>query len=417
MNRKIIFLLLTIFLDMVGIGILIPVIPQLLGEPTSQYYLLATSQKDLGFILLGLLVASYPVALFFASPVLGALSDKYGRKPVLVASLAGTAISYFVFVFAIITKDIPLLFISRIIDGATGGNISVAQAALADMTDPKDRSKTFGMMGAAFGLGFILGPFLGGILSSNSILPFFSISTPFFFSGILALFNTISIFYFFEESIKEKFREKKIYFLASFQNVAKAQKFHEVRYLFLVSFLFNTGFSFFTSFFNVYLTNTFHFTPANIGNFFAYFGIWMIITQLLIVRRVSKKFTEIQLLGPAYLVSAVGIMFYLVPNVAWVLLLIVPFVSIPNGIQFANFTSLLTKQTEEKARGEVLGINASVNALGQALPPIFAGFIAAYTASYAPIMLASIIIFCTGLVFIYKVKKPHDLEVLARAKI
>ncbi len=284
MNKKLWFLILTIFLDVVGIGILIPVIPQLLGEPSSPYFLLSPNQAHLGFILLGFLVASYPVAMFFASPVLGALSDKYGRKPVLLLSLLGTSISYFVFAYAIIIKNIPLLFISRIIDGITGGNISVAQAAIADMTDPKERQKVFGIMGAAFGLGFILGPFLGGILSSPAILPFFSASTPFLFSGILALFSVISIWFLFPESIKERYHDRKINFLSSLENIAKANKFHDVRYLFLTSFLFNAGFAFFTSFFNVYLTNKFSFSPADIGNFFAYVGFWMIITQLLVKR-------------------------------------------------------------------------------------------------------------------------------------
>jgi len=404
MSRKLWFLILTIFLDVVGIGILIPVIPQLLGEPSSPYYLLSSPQVNLGFILLGFLVASYPVAMFFASPVLGALSDKYGRKPVLLISILGTSISYFIFAYAIITKNIPLLFISRFVDGITGGNISVAQAAIADMTLPENRAKTFGMMGAAFGLGFIFGPFLGGILSSPSILPFFSASTPFIFSGILALLNVISIKFFFKESIKEKHITRKINFFSSIENIAKAKKFHEIRYLFLVSFLFNAGFAFFTSFFNVYLMNKFDFSPAQIGNFFAYVGIWMIITQLLIVRNISKKFKEIQVLGPAYIASSIGILLYLVPDVAWYLLLIVPLASIPNGIQFANFTALLTKKTDEKVRGEVLGINASVNSLGQALPPLLAGAIAAYTASYVPIVLASFVVLSAGLVFIYKIK-------------
>ncbi len=407
MNKKTGFLLLTIFLDMVGIGILIPVIPQLLGEPTSRYYLLAANQVHLGFILLGLLMASYPVALFFAAPVLGALSDKYGRKPVLVISLLGTALSYIIFAIGIITKNIPILFISRFIDGATGGNISVAQAALADMTLPKDRPKVFGMMGAAFGLGFIFGPFLGGVLSSPSILPFFSAATPFFFSGILALFNTISIYYLFTESIKEKQLGRKIHFFSSVENIMKANKFHDIRYLFLVGFLFNAGFAFFTTFFNVYLTNKFNFSSAQIGNFFAYVGVWIIITQALIVRNLAKKFSESQLLGPAFMMSAFGILLYLVPQVAWGLFFIVPLASIPNGIQFANFSSLLTKKTDENIRGEVLGINSSVSSLGQALPPVFAGLIAAATASYVPVIIASLIVFSAALVFIYKVKRHH----------
>ncbi len=416
MNKKTGFLLLTIFLDMVGIGILIPVIPQLLGEPTSPNYLLGAAQGDLGFILLGLLMASYPLALFFASPVLGALSDKYGRKPVLVLSLLGTAISYFIFAFAIITKNIPMLFISRIIDGATGGNISVAQAALADMTEPKDRPKVFGMMGAAFGLGFIFGPFLGGVLSSPSVLPFFSASTPFIFSGILALFNTISIYYLFAESIKEKQIGNKIHFFSSLENIVKAKKFHDIRYLFLVAFLFNAGFAFFTTFFNVYLTNKFNFSPVNIGNFFAYVGIWIVITQILVVRNIAKKWNETQLLGPSLIASGVGILLYLVPQVSWALLIVVPLASIPNGIQFANFSSLLTKKTDEKIRGEVLGINSSVTSLGQALPPVFAGAIAAVTASYVPVIISAVIVFSAGLVFIYKVKN-HPEQKVERVKI
>ncbi len=408
MNKKLWFLFVTIFIDMLGIGILIPVIPQLLGEPTSMYYLLDPSQAKLGFLLLGLLVASYPIATFFASPVLGAMSDKYGRKPVLVASLFGTSISYFVFAFAIVTRNIPLLFVSRIIDGITGGNISVAQAAIADSTTPENRTKVFGMIGAAFGLGFIFGPFLGGVLSSPSVFSSFSASTPFIFSGILAFLNMLSIQYFFSESIKEKDNERHIDFFASLKNIAKTKKFEQIRMLFLVSFLFNAGFSFFTSFFNVYLTNTFSFSSAQIGNFFAYVGIWIIITQVFVVRKMANKFKEIDLLGPAYIASAIGILLYLLPSVPWQLLIIVPLASIPNGLQQANFSAFLTKRTDEKVRGEVLGINASVNSLGQSLPPLLAGAIAAVTASYVPIVISSLVVLSAGLVFIYKVRNSQS---------
>ncbi len=411
MNRRIWFMFLTIFIDMLGVGVLIPVIPQLLGEPSSAYFLLDPSQTKLGFILLGFLVASYPLATFFASPVLGAMSDKYGRKPVLLASILGTSISYFVFAYAIITKDIPLLFISRIIDGLTGGNISVAQAVIADSTNNENRTKAFGIIGAAFGLGFIFGPFLGGVLSSPSVLPFFNAATPFIFSGILALVNVISIRFFFTESIKDKDHVRKISFLASLKNISNAKKFESVRMLFLVSFLFNSGFAFFTSFFNVYLTNKFDFSPAQIGNFFAYVGIWIIITQVLIVRRISKKYKEIDILGPAFLVSAFGVILYLAPQVAWVLLLVVPIASIPNGIIMANFNALLTKRTDEKVRGEVLGINNSVSSLGQSLPPLLAGAIAAFTAAHVPIIIASTVVGAAGWVFISSVQKK-DRQVI-----
>ncbi len=390
---------------MLGIGILIPVIPQLLGEPSSPYYLLGAGQGDLGFLLLGILMALYPLATFFMAPVLGALSDKYGRKPVLFISILGTAISYFVFAYAILTKNIALLFISRLVDGITGGNISVAQAAIADSAEPQNRAKVFGMIGAAFGFGFIFGPFLGGILSTPTILPFFNASTPFIFAGILSSINAISIYFFFKESIKEKDTERKIDPLSSFKNILKAQKFSkEIRYLFLCSFLFNVGSSFFYSFFNVYLTNKFSFSPAEIGNFFAYVGVWIIITQVVVVRHFAKKYKEVDIIGYAYIFNAIGVLLYLLPSNPWYLLLIVPLASIPNGLQMANFSSFLSKETPEKMRGEVMGVSSSVASLGQSFPPILAGLIAAITASYVPIIFGAIVVFSAGIIFIYKIR-------------
>jgi DHA1 family tetracycline resistance protein-like MFS transporter len=406
MNKNLYFLFFTIFLDMIGIGILIPVVPQLLAEPDSMYYLLSKERADLGLTLLGLLVASYSLALFFASPVLGALSDRHGRKPILVISILGTSLSYFVFAYAILTKNIPLLFLSRMVDGATGGNVSVAQAAIADLTPVEDRARTYGMLGAVFGIGFIFGPVLGGILSSSHILPFFNASTPFIFSGFLALINAILIAFFFRESIKEKIQERKISFLTSIHNIAKAKHFYSVRLLFMVSFLFTSGLAFFTTFFNVYLTQEFNFSPANVGSFFAYIGFWIIFTQIFIVRNMSKRYSEVDVLGPAYVLCGIFILVLLIPSTVWPLILMVPFASIPHGIQHANFISLLTKRTDEKILGEVLGINSSVNSLAQAIPPMFAGVLAAVFSSYVPLVLSGILIILAGILFIFKVKEP-----------
>lgn len=405
MSKNLFFLFFIIFLDTLGIGILIPIVPQLLGEPSSIYYLLSPEKGDLGFILLGLLVASYPLSMFFASPILGALSDKYGRKPILVISILGTSLSYFVFAFAIFTKNIPLLFISRIVDGATGGNISVAQAAIADLTPPEDRTKNYGMMGSVFGLGFIFGPFLSGTLSNPSISSFFNASTPFIFSGFLAFLSAFSMIYFFKESIKEKFKDRKISFFASIQNLAKMQKFTHLRFLFVVSFLFTMGLTFYTSFFNVYLTNEFNFSSVDIGNFFAYVGVWIILTQFFVVRNMPKRFSETDVLGPAYILCGMGILLFLIPDVAWQLFFIVPLAAIPHGIQHANFISLLTKRADENIRGEVLGVQSSISSLGQALPPIFAGALAALFNSYMPIVLSALLIISAGLFFIFKVQK------------
>lgn len=405
------FLFLTIFIDMLGVGILIPILPQLLGVPTSQYFLLDPTKADLGLIYLGLLTASYPLAIFFASPVLGALSDKFGRRPILLISILGTAISYIVFGLAIILKNIPLLFISRIVDGVTGGNIAVAQAAVADTTAEKDRVRVFGVMGAIWGVGFVLGPYVGGKLANPEIVHWFSSSTPFFFAAIISLINVISIYYFFRETNTQLQRVRKIDFFGAIKNIAKARKFKKLRSLFLVSFIFTAGFTFFTSFFNVYVSRKFNFTANDVGNLFGFVGVCIIFTQLVIVPAISRRTTDWKALRYAYFFAAIGLALTLFANTPLALYaLILPF-AIPHGLQSSNYSSLLTRTAEDHERGEVLGINTSVISVAQAIPPLVAGGVAALLAPWAPIVIAAILIFLAGIVFrrTYKTKEENNV--------
>lgn len=383
---------------MLGVGILIPILPQLLGVPTSQYFLLDPSKADLGLIYLGLLTASYPLAIFFASPILGALSDKYGRRPILLISILGTAISYFIFAIAIIYKNIPLLFISRIMDGVTGGNIAVAQAAVADTTAEKDRVRVFGIMGAIWGIGFVLGPFIGGKLTNHELVSWFSSSTPFFFAAIISFINVVSIYYFFRET-NPKLQHRKIDFFGAVKNLAKARSYANLRNLFLVSFIFNAGFTFFTSFFNVYVSRKFNFTANNVGNLFGFVGICIIFTQLVIVPAISRRFADWKTLRYAYFGAAIGLGLTLFANTPLALYaLILPF-AIPNGLQSSNYSSLLTRTARAEDRGEVLGINTSVISVAQAIPPLVAGGVAALVAPWTPIAIAAALIFTAGIVF------------------
>ncbi len=412
-NRPLPVIFLTIFVDLLGFGILIPVIPQLLANPASEYYMLPTGMTlDQGFILLGFLTASFSIMQFISTPILGQLSDRYGRRPLLAISLLGTCLSYLIFAFGIITKNIPLLFASRMFDGITGGNISVAQAAIADVTTPENRAKNFGMIGAAFGLGFIVGPYIGGKLSDPTIVPWFNATTPFFFAAILSLINVFSIILFFPETLKEKAKDLKIKWSRSVVNIYHAANNKVLRNIFATMFLFNGGFTFFTTFFSVYLIERFHFTQGNIGDFFAYVGLWVAFSQAVIVRQLAKRFSERTLITAGLFGTGIAILLMFLPHVWWQLLLVTPLMAISNGLVFANTTALISKSVGPKVQGEVLGINASVASLAMSIPPILSGFIAASLSTTAPIWVGGItILFAAAFfMFFYHPARPGEVE-------
>src|SRR3979409_675399 len=234
-------ILFTILIDTLGIGILGPILPQLLGNPASPHYLLGKdAAPGSGYIMFGFLVGIFPVMQFFATPILGQLSDRYGRKPVLALSLAGTSLGYTLFATGIVIRNIPLLFAARALDGITGGNLSVAQASIADVTKPEDRTKNFGLIGAAFGVGFIVGPFLGGLLGDPAVVSWFSASTPFWFAAMLAAANTTQVLLQFDET-NEHIRHVPMQLLKGMANIARAYAMPELRTIFVTSFLFNMG--------------------------------------------------------------------------------------------------------------------------------------------------------------------------------
>ena len=410
-NAVIMFVIIaTIFIDMLGVGILIPVIPLLLANPTSSFYLLpAGVSPNQGYILLGFLTAVYPLMQFFATPILGQLSDTFGRKKLLAISLAGTCVGYVLFSIAIVTRNIPLLFLSRALDGITGGNISVAQAAIADITTPTNRAKNFGLIGAAFGLGFILGPYIGGKLSDPSLVHWFNAATPFWTAGILAFLNMLSVIFLFKETLKNAQAHMRIHWGKSIHNIINAFAMEKLRVIFLANFFYVGGFTFFTTFFSVFLIRKFNFTQGHIGDFFSYIGIWIVFTQAVITRLLSKFVKEHVILKVSYIVGGIFVMLFFVPTVWWGLLLVVPFFSIANGLTQSNSLALISRSVGQDIQGEVLGINASIQAFAQSVPPILSGYIAASISPEATIFISSLVVVFAGILFIALYRAPREV--------
>ncbi|QQR93639.1 MFS transporter [bacterium] len=394
---------LTVFIDLIGFSIAIPILSSLIQSPFGKFFpLIEPSQRN---IVYGFLIASYPIAAFIATPIIGELSDKYGRKPLLAISLIGSLFARSLFILGIVNANLPLLFIARSLDGITGGNISVAQSAIADVSTPETKAKNFGIIGMAFGLGFVLGPYIGARLADYQILGLDKIITPLLFATVLCLINILSVFFVFPETLKEKSKSVKVSFFSAFRNVKKAFSIKSLTVILLVSFLFNFGFNFFTSFSNYYFIQTFNFTFSNIGDLFAYIGIWIAITQGAIVRPLVKKYPASKLVKFALPLTSLGLLLLLYPKVfpnlagnSNYLYLVLPVFAIFNGIVTPNLIGLVSNSADPKEQGEVLGINASIGSLAQAIPPILAAYIANIS-NELPLIVGAGVIFVAFLIF------------------
>lgn len=401
---------LTIFIDLLGIGVIIPVIPALFFEPTNNFFPPEVSIEQRS-ILYGFLIAAYPILQFFGAPILGALSDRYGRKPMLSLSLVGTMIGYLLFAWAILSQNIWLLFVSRALPGFTGGNIAIILSSIADVSDAKSRAKNFGLVGMAFGLGFILGPTIGGILADESVVSWFNAATPFWFTAILTFFNILLVKLNFRETLLKK-RESNINVFSGFQNIGVAFQAPNLRAIFIVILLLSLGFSFFTQFFSVLLIQKFSFTEKNIGLLFGWIGIWLAITQGLFVRILSRYIESSKIISFSIFALAVALGLLLIPDQSYWFYILNPLVAIAQGIAAPNMTAVVSEQATPSQQGEILGINQSMQSLGQAVPPIIAGYINTISGSL-PILTASVLIFLGWLVYVLVFRKRRQVAVPA----
>ena len=394
----------TVFIDLLGVGLVIPIFaPLLLGHG-----LLPQGYSPAGrTMVLGFLVAAFPLFQFFGAPILGALSDRFGRKKVLILSLSGTLIGYVLAAVGIATSNLWLLFLSRALDGFTGGNISTALSAIADLSSQEAKTRNFGLIGMAFGLGFIIGPYVGGKLSDPAMVPWFSFATPFWFAAALSAMNIFLVAFRFRETLKNPIH-RKISPLIGFRNLGRAFKLPHLRTIFLVVFLLTFGFNFFTQFFQVYLIEKFGFRQGQIGDLFAYMGFWIALTQGALTRPLSSRYRPVQILSFSILsLSLILLLLIFVPTAA-LLYLVLPLLAVANGLTQPNSTTLVSDLSDSASQGEILGIQQSIQAVGMAVPPIIAGFIVNINRSL-PIMTASLVIFGAWLVFVilFKPRQPQ----------
>lgn len=392
MNKTKVTILLTVFIDVIGLGIVIPILPFYVSRFTDSALIITS------------LFAVFALCSFFSAPIIGALSDKYGRRPMLILSIFSTAIGWFVFAGA---PNLILLFVGRIIDGIMAGNFPIAQSYLTDIakTD-RERTTNLGLIGATFGIGFILGPMFGGVLGH------FGHSVPFWFVGALALFNGILAYFILPETHTE-LSTKKIS-LNPFFPLVRAVKNNILRGNYFAWFLFGLAVAIYQAIFSLYLRDVFGFTELTGGILYGFLGVIIALNQGFAMKHVwLKYFKEPSLELGTLIVYVVGFLFLSFNSfiIFCIALLITTF---GQSILRVVMTSQVVGQSSSSERGEVLGILSSITSLSMMIGPFLSGVMYEKLA-ILPFLFSSLCLFLAFIVLflrrrkLAKMKLPEDV--------
>ena len=376
-NKPLASIFLIVFIDLLGFGLILPLLP---------YYAESFGASD---TLIGLLVASYAAAQLVGAPLLGRLSDRFGRRPILLLSLFGTLISFLILGFA---KTLWLLFIARISDGITGGNISVAQAYIADVTDEKSRAKGLGMIGAAFGLGFIFGPATGGFLSQ------WGYAVPAFAAAGLVTINLLMVYFWLPESLTPDKRaalaqaEKPKFTINA---LLEALKRPFSGPLLITRFIFGLAFSIFQTIFSLYALRRFNLDAQQTGYVLTYVGILSVVVQGGLVGKLSEKFRDDLLITVSVGIMAISLLGWaFAPSVTMLLIILAP-IAFSGGILNTVISSALTKTVQPQEIGGILGLATSLESLTRVIAPTLGGLLLEKLGYWSPGVFGAIVL--TGL--------------------
>lgn len=402
-NKPLASIFLIVFIDMLGFGLILPLLP---------YYAEEFGASD---TVIGLLVASYAAAQLIGAPILGRLSDRFGRRPILLISLIGTLIGFLLLGFA---NTLLILFAARILDGVTGGNISVAQAYITDVTDEKSRAKGLGMIGAAFGLGFIVGPASGGLLSQ------WGYAVPAFVAAGLVTINLIMVALWLPESLKPENRiiksEKRP--AINFSALVEALKRPFTGSLLITRFFFGLAFAIFQTIFALYALRRFNLGATETGFILTYVGVLSVVVQAGVVGRLSQRFRDDLLIFVSVGIMAFSLLGWsLTPSVTVLLIVLAP-TAFAGGILNTVLSSALTKAVEPQEVGGILGLSASIESATRVIAPTLGGILLERLGAWSPgafgaLLLVGVFIYVWISIFNHPVLQAESNSVAAPVQI
>lgn len=384
-NIRLLILVAIVLMNSAGLSIVLPLLPFLL----SQY--LHSQQIVVG---MSALMSVFAACMFFAAPVLGALSDRYGRKKILIISLMGSVSGYILFG---IGGALWILFLGRIIDGLTAGNISTIFAYLSDTIEPKERTKWFGYIGSAMGIGKIGGPALGGLLGS------FSVSLPFYITAGIIFLSALAVYFLLPESLapEKRTRHLNISSFNSFSHFKDIFRFKETRLILIPGMFFYAGLGIFQFNLTLFLKDIYQWQPVVIGGMLTLVGVCEIFSRALLLPSLLKRFSE-RIIGIAGLMAlAAGLALILLSIYLHSVVVIsaaIIFILCGEGLFEPAYTGKLAQSVDETRQGKLQGVNQSLQSANNMLIPLGAAAIYFYSpgvlyAAATGIVLAGLIMY------------------------
>lgn len=382
---------LTIFIDLIGFGIVLPLLP---------FY-----ATDFGAdpMLIGLLVAMHPAMQFLFGPIWGRLSDRIGRRPILLLGLVGSGLSYLLFGLA---TNLTWLFASRIMQGIAGANIPVAQAYIADSTDLENRTRGMGLVGAAFGLGFIAGPAIGGVLVN------FGYAAPGFFAAALSLANAAAAFFYLPESLSPEARASAASdgaagLLSRLKLAVSFARHPAIGTLIAIFVLATFVFAAFTTVFPLWIEIKLDYDAQHAGYLMAYLGLLMAIVQGRLIGPMARRFGERRLLVIGTTVLILGYALMPLADTLLILCAVLVLIALGSGLNWPTATSLASQHAPIDRQGGVLGVMQSLSALGRMLGAAWAGWVFGTWRPATPFTLSAVIMSLAAVfAILFMIKAP-----------
>jgi multidrug resistance protein len=379
-------------MDIVGLTIIFPVAPYIVQSYSSEA------------LMVTLLSVIYAGGQFFSAPALGKISDRIGRRPVLLVCVLGSAIGYFIFG---IGGALWVLFLGRLIDGITGGNISTASAYIVDVSKPEERAQNFTLLGMAYGIGFILGPALGGVLGQ------WNLNAPAFIAGAIYLISGVLVYFMLPESLPVERRVKSRLIRSDFNPFASITQMAfkpGLGIVLLVVALFNFSFDGVNSVTGIFIKDKFNATPATLGMLLVFAGIATAFVQAVLIKRLVPRYGEKRMAMVGLLSSVIGWPLFVAAPALWMLF---PISFLQNGITgfiWSTMGAIAANLVTEQEQGLLAGVNVALAGLMAMLGPLWAGVVYDQIMPSAPYWMGAIILGIACLILVQVRSMPASVR-------